>query len=503
MTIAWVGFLASHDFTATAKPDEDPSQSKEDANKTENAQAEEKQEAKKAETKTHRVEREAFEIKVTLDGIFESSRMKEVSISTKSWGELLVLDALPQGAEVKKGDSLVTLDLEKIDEKIKALRQDLVILELDIQISKADLKLAQILSPMELAALKRRNEETQEDLARYLKIYKPFNEKSAALSLKSFKDSLSYAQEELRQLKKMYEADDLTEETEEIILKRAENAVARAEFSLEAAKIRNQETLGFAIPREDINWRETAKQNELALNAALKIKPAELEKKILESKKLEQQREKIVQNLARLEQDRKEMKVSSPAAGTVYRGTFDAGKWSGAAALKNRLRKGGSLKPHEVFMTIVASKPLFIRASVSEKSLRQVKASAKGKIKTTAYPELRLEGTVREVSKAPTAPGKFGLILDVSLPPKGDQVLPGMTCSIEIVSYRNDKALVAPSSAVFAEDGDPDSRYVHVIREGKKPLKRKVKVGKESGGKTEILGGLKRGQEILVEKPKK
>jgi multidrug efflux pump subunit AcrA (membrane-fusion protein) len=78
-----------------------------------------------------------------------------------------------------------------------------------------------------------------------------------------------------------------------------------------------------------------------------------------------------------------------------------------------------------------------------------------------------------------------------------------MTCSIEIVSYRNDKALVAPSSAVFAEDGDPDSRYVHVIREGKKPLKRKVKVGKESGGKTEILGGLKRGQEILVEKPKK
>ena len=39
----------------------------------------------------------------------------------------------------------------------------------------------------------------------------------------------------------MYEADDLTEETEEIILKRAQASVERARFTLKGAEIRKTE----------------------------------------------------------------------------------------------------------------------------------------------------------------------------------------------------------------------------------------------------------------------
>ena len=277
----------------------------EDSNQTKEVKGDGRDVDEKPKPKTHEVKRQNFEVKVILKGILESSVMEEVTIATKSWGELTVLNALPQGAEVKKGDSLVTLDLERIDDRIRNARQELAILNLDRQIMKADLKLAEILAPMELKALERHNKETKEDLARYLEIYRPFNTKSAEFSLKSYKDSLAYAQEELRQLKKMYEADDLTEETEEIILQRAENAVARSMFSLEAAKIRNEETLRFQLPREDIAVKEAAERNDLALQTARKIKPAELEKKQLEAKKLEQQREKGSDTLDRLEEDRK------------------------------------------------------------------------------------------------------------------------------------------------------------------------------------------------------
>ena len=69
------------------------------------------------------------------------------------------------------------------------------------------------------------------------------------MSLKTSEQYLAYAAEELNQLKKMYEADDLTEETEEIILQRAQYQYERAKFSYEAAKIRNEEAIEFQLPR--------------------------------------------------------------------------------------------------------------------------------------------------------------------------------------------------------------------------------------------------------------
>ena len=46
----------------------------------------------------------------------------------------------------------------------------------------------------------------------------------------------------------MYEVDDLTEETEEIILQRAQNQYDRAKILLEAAKIRNEDLLKNSTP---------------------------------------------------------------------------------------------------------------------------------------------------------------------------------------------------------------------------------------------------------------
>ena len=96
----------------------------------------------------------------------------------------------------------------------------------------AEIKLAEELAPLQKAELDRFEDYAREDYKRYNNIYLPFDRRSTAMSLKYYEDSLAYAAEELKQLKKMYEADDLTEETEEIILQRAQNQYDRAKFSL-------------------------------------------------------------------------------------------------------------------------------------------------------------------------------------------------------------------------------------------------------------------------------
>ncbi|MBT5715599.1 MAG: HlyD family efflux transporter periplasmic adaptor subunit [Opitutae bacterium] len=459
-----------------------------------------KEEVSKA--KTYEVKREPIYVKLNLEGVFESARMSEVSVNTKSWGELTVLEAKQQGALVSKGEQLIKFDFEKIDEKISNLRHDLRILDLDRSIASADLKLAESVAPIKLSEIERKEKYSKEDLVRFQKIQSPYNKRAAAMSLKNYEDTLAYAQEELKQLKKMYEADDLTEETEEIILVRAQSAVDRAKFSLEGAKIRNKDALEVNIPREDLEAKEKAKRDELSYRTLRKIQPVELEKKQLELKKLAEQHEKASENLARLEADRKAMTVPSPSSGVAYRGTFEKGKWLGDAAIKARLRKGGALKPNEVFMTIVESKPLFVRAFLPEADLRRLKRGSKGKIKTKAFPDQKLTGSIREVSSAPVSPGKFELLLDVSIPKEGKAILPGMSCKLQFLVYESEKAIAVPANAVFSERKEEENKFVYLHREGKKPKKQMVRTGERSGEKIEILEGLKPGKMILAEKPK-
>ena len=479
----------------------DPEKKGEESEKSDEKTKESKKEAE-GKAKTHEAKREALYVKLNLEGVFESARMSEVSVNTKSWAELTVLEAKPQGAVVKKGEQLVKFDFEKIDEKISNLRHDLRLLDLDRSIAAADLKLAEAIAPIKLSEIERKEKYSKEDLARYEKIKSPFSKRAAAMSLKNYEDALVYAQEELKQLKKMYEADDLTEETEEIILVRAQSTVDRAKFSLEGAKIRNEDALKINIPREDLETKEKAKRDELSSRALRKIQPVELEKKQLESKKLAEQHKKASENLARLETDRKAMTVPSPTSGVLYRGTFEKGKWSGDTALKARFRKGGMLKPNEVFMTVVESKPLFVRASLPEADLRRLKKGYEGKIKSKAFPDQKLTGSIREVSSVPVSPGKFEILVDVSIPKEGEGILPGMSCKLQFLVYENEQAIVVPASAVFSERKDEDNKFVYLHREGKKPKKQTVKTGERSGENIEILEGLKAGKKILAEKPK-
>ena len=63
------------------------------------------------------------------------------------------------------------------------------------------------------------------------------------------------------------------------------------------------------------------------------------------------------------------MTVHSPADGLVYYGRCDRGHWPSAAATAQKLQKGGVIAPDEVFITVVAARPIDIRATVDEKDL--------------------------------------------------------------------------------------------------------------------------------------
>ncbi len=360
--------------------------------------------------------------------------------------------------------------------------------------------------PVDLAAAERTKIQADEDLKRFLEIDKPHSIKSADFSVKRSNEYLEYAKEELRQLEKMYRSKDLTEETEEIILRRQRFQVENSEFALKEAELHRNQTLKVDLPRQEERTRESAVKHAIDLEKARATLPLNLNQKRLAVAKLKHELAKGAEKLADLRHDRDAMTVHAPADGLVYFGRCDHGHWASAAAVASKLHWGGTILPDEVFMTIVAPRPVDIRATVDEKDLAALtqRGELKGLATSTLDPARRLPARLSSVVPVPHEAGKFEAVIAVEIGADLALLKPGMACSIKFVPYRKDEALTVPATAMFEDESDDAlSHYVYLARADRNVRypKRRITTGKTAQGKTEILAGLAEGDEILTAKP--
>ena len=445
-----------------------------------------------------KVEKAPIKIEATLKGVVEAEHGAELSIRPEVWASpLTILKAVEHGTAVKKGDILVEIDPEKLDLAIHDGKIDRELGEMALKQAVDELPLLEKLLPLDLAAAERANKQAEEDLKKFLEVDRPQSEKTAHFTVKNSKQYLEYAREELNQLQKMYRSKDLTEETEEMILKRQKNQIEASEFRLQSAELQRDSTLKVELPRQEERNREGVIRQAVGLERSKITLPLSLNQKRVALAKMKIEKERAAEKLARLEKDREAMTVRAPVDGLVYYGKAVGGGWGGASSYLGRLRKGGTISPSEVFMTVVEPRPVFVRAAVEEKDLHTLREDLKGKAIAAGYPDRKIPARLARVSPIPQGPGSFEafVALDLDKAEGAEAIKPGMACSVRFVSYKKDDALTVPSASVFEDDDERP--YVH----GRDGSKKWVKVGKTSGGKVEILDGLKEGDEILASKP--
>ncbi|MCR4414833.1 MAG: hypothetical protein NUV77_20645, partial [Thermoguttaceae bacterium] len=261
------------------------------------------------------VKREPLQIDVTLRGVFEAQTMAELSVRPEVWQTLEVQRAVEHGAVVKKGDVLIQFDLKKIDEEIADLRLKQAIGELAFKQAEENLKALEASTPLDLKIAERSHTIAHEDREKFVNSDRPMAEKTAKHMLQTAMDNLEYEREELRQLEKMYKADDLTEETEEIVLKRQRNAVKAAEFRLEVAKVNCEETLKLDLPRRAESVEQATARADLTWAKSKVLLPLALSQARRDMERLKMERSKEAEKLKRLEADREALTVKAPIDG--------------------------------------------------------------------------------------------------------------------------------------------------------------------------------------------
>ena len=190
--------------------------------------------------------------------------------------------------------------------------------------------------PHRLDAARRAAEIAKEENAYFTQTRRKAEEETADQELERRKQLLSNQQEELRQLTKMYEADDLTEDTEEIILTRQKDDVASAEFALRMETLDHKRTLEVILPREAVTLANNERDTAIALrqrrggNA-----PRDRTQENRTRNAQDHPRTRDKESLANLEQDRTLFEFKAPADGWFYHGPIENGRWITGDAVKS------------------------------------------------------------------------------------------------------------------------------------------------------------------------
>lgn len=452
--------------------------------------------AEPAAPATHTVKRGNLQRTVQWDGVFESARMTPIKLSPKAWNDLTVVDAVAHGTRVKKGDVLVRLETEKLDEQLAELERERAPAKLSLEIAEAELKNLEETTPLKLAAAARSQRIATEDYDYFVQSNREQKTKLSQFNLRSSEERLASTQEELKQLEKMYRADDLTEETEEIIIKRQRFAVESAAFYLENSRRSAERELTIGLAREHETLSAKKRDEDLALALANETLPRALVKKQQDVAKMRRDQEKAARRLEDLKQDRELLNVRAPGNGIVYYGACDLGRWTTGPVVGKRLVPAGKLAANEVFMTIVDPGELQLKAIVQESDLAKVKPGHHAEINPTLALDVTLAGQLKELNLVPLPTGGYEATLSVQLVPDLT-LLPGMTAKIRFDSAPRKDLVLAPKTAIFTEG---DQKVVYLEAKGG-TAKRVVQTGDSDERMIEIKSGLKEGDVIRLIKP--
>lgn len=440
------------------------------------------------------LEMKPFFIAHSLDATSLPDTASPIRLDAEAWIAFKVVTIADHGSSVKKGDAILVFETQDIDRKLADTKQAIATSTLNLAQAELDFAALEKNVPEQLARLERAAAVAAEELEHFNKTARKSAEESAGFDLKRREQILASFKEELKQLTKMYAADDITEETEEIILQKQLDAVEAAEFALRMEILNHQRTIKVSLPRQLTALTERRDDTALSLDKGTKDLPRSVELKKLEIAALRTGLERDGKTLADLQKDRALFEIKAPADGLFYHGSIEDGKWTAGETIKT-LQPGGAAPLGKTFATFIPStaKPL-LQAFPNQATARVLAVGAEGVAIVPGREDIAIPVSLKSIAATPapdlTHPATF-----TATWPENLSTVPGQSLQIRVVSHNNDKAITVPTKAL---NYGPKGWTVEVKLADGKTENRPVTRGRSDAENTEITAGLEAGQVVIV-----
>ena len=396
-----------------------------------------------------------FRLEIVEPGEVESAENVEIKSKVKSRGSggVSILEIIPEGTLVKKGDFLVRLDDAGLQKEL--LRQRISVHQANANLVKAqaDVEAAKLALQEYLSGTFRQNEEQLESA-----------EFVAKENFRRAEEYLAYSQ---KLAAKGY-VSEAQLEADQFAVEKAVKELDLAQTRLEVLRTHTQK----------------AKVNDL--NASILTTEARLES-ARNSYELELTQEREIEDQI------VNCTILSPADGEV---TY--------ANVNNKgvvIAEGEEVRENQTIIRLPDSSRLLVQAKINESRVEQVKTGMKCRITIDAIRDVELEGSVQSVSDYPWPAfdryrahiKEYGTKIIINDAPKGLRT--GMTEKVTILSELIEDALQIPLPAVFRKKGQA---YCLVAGEDEELELREIELGPNNMSHAVVRSGLQEGESVVI-----
>ncbi len=312
-----------------------------------------------------------------------------------------------------------------------------------------------------------------------------FDPQSQLQRLDDYKDS---AVQQENMVKKMLANLAAVKEAHDQSVRSAKADWDKAVLDLKTADVRSAiDAEKFKLTVEE----NAAKYKQLVAEAAL---VDESQRAQIRSSQLNRDQSKI--EVGRADANVKKMSVKAPMDGIVVMQSIVRNGEFG------QIREGDQVAAGQPFVQIVDPTSMVLNATVNQVDAEKLRLGMKSVIHLDAYPDIELPGTlvgIGAMAKASTFRARYvgEIPIRVKLEKTDSRVIPDLTGSAEIILNSERNTMIAPLSAVFAEEG---GSYIFV--QGSEGwIKKKVELGLPSFTMVAVRSGLQKGDVVALQRP--
>jgi multidrug resistance efflux pump len=415
-----------------------------------------------------RVERGDLQCEIAANGSFQADPVGVVIPSPRAWrGRYVVAWAIEPGAPVQAGDVVMRFFDLGLEDEVANARFDLetAVAELDIRIER--MRLSEKAHESEVVRHVKELAAAERALEGFLTHEKPTAAEQRALNDESSVHSVENSKEELDQLLKMYEEDELVDDTERIVLRRARWNLRFREVSAKLSKKRRVYSETYEEAAREKRLLREVERRRVALEQARGNAELSAESAAIELQRAQRGVDRKRRHLERLETDLAGLVTRAPASGILLHGAVEGG-------FGRRYSPGTQLNAQQAAVTVVDPDASVAVLNVPAKEVLRVSPG----LDATIEPGGNLRVRCRISGSTPR-----GLL--------------GHACEGRIVSEKLSDVLTVPLAAVREEDG---GTWCLRYRELGDPDRVPVVTGLDDGERVVIRKGLVEGDTVILPK---
>jgi HlyD family secretion protein len=393
-------------------------------------------------------------ITVVEEGNLESA--KNLDIKCQVPGSLTILEIVTDGSHVKQGDLLLRLDSSSLEDAI-----------LTQQIAESRAEAAKITAEKNFAAAQIAVEEYRQGT-----FVQELEQLRAAITVA--KQSLSSAGNLLFYSKKMHRSGYVTQ----LEVESKEFAVEQARLNLAVAELKKDVLEKFTRAKmlEDL----TSKRD--SAEALMKSQRAAAQQESTKLKRLQVNRDKCV--------------VYAPQDGMVIYANDMSGGRRGGGQDSPKIELGAQVRQFQAMLRMPDVRHMQVKTLVHESKVDQVRRGQRARIRVL---DREFQGEVASIANQPEAANRYNNNVKeyatiIAIDGQPDGVKPGMTAELEILVEQKKDVLSVPVQCVV----EKQNKYRAWAKTPFGAEPRDVMLGVTDDVSVEIVGGLKEGEQVLL-----